>query len=62
MEHINNLSVRMADNTEFNIINFIDDIFKAIKNINETSLNASDRAERLYKLSQRTGIASINLI
>lgn len=62
MEHINNLSVRMAEYTEINIISFIDDIFKVIKNINETSLNESDRAERLLKLSQRTGIAYINLI
>ena len=62
MEHINQLSERITECTEFNIRCFVDDIFKAIKNINETSLNKSDRAERLSKLSQRTGIDTINLI
>lgn len=35
---------------------YLDDVFKCINNINETSLNSSDRAKRLIELEEKFGI------
>ena len=39
-----------------------DDVFKLIKNINETSLNSFDRTNRLIELEQKYGIPKTHLL
>lgn len=41
---------------------FLDDVFKLIKNIDQTSLNSLDRAQRLIKAEEKYGIPKTHLI
>jgi hypothetical protein len=45
-----------------NIEYLIDDIFKLVKNINQTSLNDSDRIKRIIELEEKYGIPKTHLI
>lgn len=41
---------------------YLDDVFKLIKNIDETSLNSQDRFRRIIELEQKYGIPKTYLI
>ncbi len=40
----------------------LDDVFKAIKNINETSLNQSDRFARILELEKKFGVPKTHIV
>jgi hypothetical protein len=61
--HLKNDSpVLQESNITSKISWWLDDVFKLINNIDQTSLNSIDRAERLIELEKKFGIPKTHLI
>lgn len=70
MDSVKDLANRLRNPGEFNdeddfemfIKWFLDDLFKMIKNINETSLPGIDRTNRIIELGAKYGIPKTHII
>ena len=70
MDSVKDLSNRLRNPGEFQDENdfemfinwFLEDLFKMIKNINETSLPGKDRTDRIIELETKYGIPKTHLL
>lgn len=61
IRHVKELSLN-ENELENQLAYFLDDIFKLIKNIDQTSLNSLDRSQRLIEAEKKYGIPKTHLI